>query len=232
MKPERVKRGVVIGVLAVLVASYFFFDLGRFFSLEYIKSSREAFQAVYAQHSLAVIAVYFLLYVLTTALALPAATVLTLIGGAVFGLIAGTVIISFASSIGAAIAFLIARYLLRDWVQSKFGHKLNKVNKGIEAEGAFYLFTLRLIPVFPFFMINTVMALTPMRLFTYYWVSQLGMFPATVVYVNAGKELGQLESLSGLLSPGLIASFVVLGVFPLFMKMVIARYHAWRQNHG
>ncbi len=143
---------------------------------------------------------------------------MTLAGGALFGFVVGTVIVSFASSIGAAVAFIVARYLLRDWVQGRFGDKLQKINEGVERDGAFYLFTLRLIPIFPFFAINTVVALTPMRLFTYYWVSQVGMFPATLVYVNAGKELGRIDSFSGLLSPSLIISFAILGIFPLVMK--------------
>lgn len=141
-------------------------------------------------------------------------------------------VVSFASTIGATVAFIVARYLLRDWVQSKFGNKLDKINRGIEQDGAFYLFTLRLIPVFPFFVINTVIALTPMRVFTYYWVSQIGMFPATIVYVNAGKELGKLESLSGLLSPSLILSFVLLGIFPLIMKKALAWYQGKREQNG
>lgn len=232
MQSGSVKRILIFTVIVGLIAGYFIFDLGQYFSLEYLKASRERFQALYAEHTMAVIGVYFLIYVSATALALPAATVITLAGGALFGLVTGTIVVSFASSVGAAVAFIISRYLLRDWVQKRFGDKLAKINKGIEQEGAFYLFTLRLIPVFPFFVINTVIALTPMRLFTYYWVSQIGMFPATVVYVNAGKELGQLDSLSGLLSPSLIISFAILGIFPLIMKKAVGWYQARRWNNG
>ena len=232
MRAGTIKRICIVGIIAGLVAGYLFFDLGQYFSLEYIKASRERFQALYAEHTTAVIAVYFLIYVLATALALPAATVITLAGGALFGLAVGTVVVSFASSIGAAMAFLVARYLLRDWIQRRFKDKLRRINQGIEEDGAFYLFTLRLIPVFPFFVINTVIALTPMRLFTYYWVSQVGMFPATVVYVNAGKQLGEIDSLSGLLSPGLIISFVLLGIFPLVVKKTLGWYQARRRNNG
>ncbi len=232
MQAGTIKRILIFSLLGSLIASYFLFDLGQYFSLEYLKASRDRFQALYAEHTFAVIAVYFLIYVTATALALPAATVITLAGGALFGLTTGIVVVSFASSIGAAVAFVVSRYLLRDWVQSRFGDKLDKINKGIEEDGPFYLFTLRLIPVFPFFVINTVIALTPMRLFTYYWVSQIGMFPATVVYVNAGKEIGQIDSLSGLLSPSLILSFAILGIFPLVMKKALGWYQAKRRNNG
>lgn len=232
MQAGVVKRVAIIAVIAALVACYFVFDLGQYFSLEYLKASREKFQALYEEHTFAVIGVYFLIYVTATALALPAATVITLAGGALFGLVTGVVVVSFASSIGAAVAFVVARYLLRDWVQARFGDRLEKINQGIEKDGAFYLFTLRLIPVFPFFVINTVIALTPMRLFTYYWVSQVGMFPATIVYVNAGKELGQIDSLSGLLSPSLIISFAILGIFPLVMKKALGWYQSRRQENG
>lgn len=226
-----VKRLVVVAVIAALIVSYFLFDFGQFFSLDYLKESRDRFQALYAEHTFLVIGVYFLIYVTATALALPAATVITLAGGAMFGLAVGTVVVSFASTIGASVAFFVSRYLLRDWVQSRFGDKLYRVNKGVEEDAAFYLFTLRLVPVFPFFVINTIVALTPMRFWTYYWVSQVGMLPATVVYVNAGKELGEIESLSGLLSPGLIISFTILGLFPLVAKKTLAWFQARRQRH-
>lgn len=232
MQAGMVKRIVIVALIASLITCYFIFDLGQYFSLVYLKASREQFQALYAENAFAVIAGYFLIYVTATALALPAATVITLAGGALFGLWTGVIVVSFASTIGASVAFLVARYLLKDWVQARFGDKLAKINQGIEKDGAFYLFTLRLIPVFPFFVINTVIALTPMRLFTYYWVSQIGMFPATIVYVNAGKELGQLDSLSGLLSPSLILSFAILGIFPLVMKKGLGWYQARRQKNG
>lgn len=228
MQAGTAKRLAIVAVIGGLIASYFIFDLGQYFSLEYIKESRASFQQMYAEHTFAVIAGYFLLYVTVTALALPAATIISLVGGAMFGLFTGVIVISFASTIGATLAFLLSRYLLRDYVQSKFGDKLERINEGIEKEGAFYLFTLRLIPIFPFFAINTAIALTPMRIFTYYWVSQVGMFPATVVYVNAGKELGQIDSLSGLVSPSLIISFAIIGIFPLVMKKLLGWYKAKR----
>ncbi|MBU4395014.1 MAG: TVP38/TMEM64 family protein, partial [Proteobacteria bacterium] len=143
--------------------------------------------------------------------------------GALFGLVTGTIVISFASTIGATLACMVSRFLLRDWVQARFGEKLERINEGIEQEGGFYLFTLRLIPVFPFFVINLAMGLTRIKLSTYYWVSQLGMLPGTLVYVNAGKELGKLETLAGILSPSLIFSFVLLGLFPITVKKIVGR---------
>jgi uncharacterized membrane protein YdjX (TVP38/TMEM64 family) len=158
------------------------------------------------------------IYILVTSLSLPGATVMTLAGGALFGLWVGTVVVSFASTIGATLASFVSRFLLRDWVQATFGDRLKTINEGVEKEGKFYLFTLRLIPAFPFFVINLVMGLTKMPLRTYYWVSQLGMLPATIVYVNAGKELARIQSLSVLLSPRLIFSFVLLGLFPFIVR--------------
>ena len=149
---------------------------------------------------------------------------MTLAGGAMFGFWTGFVVVSFASTIGATLACFVARFLLRDWVQNKFGEKLTAINRGIEKEGAFYLFSLRLVPIFPFFVINLVMGLTTMKLLTFYWVSQLGMLPGTMVFVNAGKELGKIESLSGILSPGVIISFAILGLFPITVKKLLYFY--------
>lgn len=232
MNTETRKRLLIVAIIGCLIGGYFFFDLGQYLSLEYLQASRERFKSLYEEHTVLVLGAYFLIYVTATALALPAAAVLTLVGGALFGVVTGTIVVSFASTIGATLAFVIARYLLRGWVQGKFGDKLEKINEGVEQDGPFYLFTLRLIPVFPFFVINMVMALTPMRVQTYYWVSQIGMFPATIVYVNAGKELGQIDSLSGLLSPSLIISFALLGLFPLVVKKGLGWYQKRRRNDG
>jgi uncharacterized membrane protein YdjX (TVP38/TMEM64 family) len=214
--------------LAGLVAAYFLFDLGRFLSLEYLKQSREQFQALYAGHAFLVLGAYFLVYVAVAALGLPAAA---LAGGALFGLWVGLAVVSLASTLGACLAFLLSRYVLRDSVRRRFGDRLARIDRGMAEEGAFYLFSLRLIPIFPFFVVNALMGLTPMRLFTYAWVSQVGMLPGTAVYVNAGGELGRLDSLSGLLSPSLILSFAALGLFPLAVKKGLARYRE-RRNHG
>jgi uncharacterized membrane protein YdjX (TVP38/TMEM64 family) len=170
-----------------------------------------------------------LIYIVVTALSLPGAAVMTLAGGGLFGLVTGTIVVSFASTIGATCACVVARYLLRDWVQNKFGDKLKKINDGMEKEGGFYLFSLRLVPIFPFFVINLVMGLTPIRIVTYFWVSQLGMLPGTIVYVNAGKELAQLDSLKGILSPGLLISFALLGLLPIITKKLLGLYRARRE---
>ncbi|MEE9911556.1 MAG: TVP38/TMEM64 family protein [Deltaproteobacteria bacterium] len=221
---SRLKKIVLFVVLACLVAAFFLLDLNRYFTLDYIKQSRDSFAAFYAQNRILTIAVYMLLYIAVTALSLPGATVMTLIGGALFGFATGLVAVSFASTIGAALACFVSRYLLRSWVEQKFGDKLAAIHAGLEKEGAFYLFTLRLIPLFPFFVINLLMGLTRMKLWTFYWVSQIGMLAGTAVYVNAGKELGKIESLSGILSPTLIISFVILGLFPLAVKRIMNRY--------
>jgi pyruvate/2-oxoglutarate dehydrogenase complex dihydrolipoamide dehydrogenase (E3) component/uncharacterized membrane protein YdjX (TVP38/TMEM64 family) len=209
------KRIVTLIVLALAIGLFFIFDLGQYLSLDYLKSQQAALQEYRQAHPLQTAAVAFVIYVLVTALSLPGATVMTLGVGAIFGLFWGTVLVSFASTLGATLAFLISRFLLRDLVQNRFGDKLKAINTGIEKDGAFYLFGLRLVPLFPFFVINLVMGLTTLKTLTFAWVSQLGMLLGTLVYVNAGTQLGQLESLSGILSPGLISSFVLLGLFPL-----------------
>lgn len=224
---DRGMKLTVAGLILCLVAAFWYWDLGGYLTLEYLKSSQERFQELYSQHQVAVIAGYMVLYILVTALSLPGAVVLTLAGGGFFGLAVGTLVVSVASTVGATLACLVARTLLRDWVQTRFGEKLRTVNAGVAREGGFYLFTLRLIPVFPFFVINLVMGLTSMRLFTFFWVSQLGMLPGTIVFVNAGKELARIDSLSGILSPALIASFALLGLFPIAVKKIMQYVRPW-----
>jgi len=221
-----IKKLVLLSVIAGLVAVFFIFDLNRYFTLSYLKESREQFASFYAENTVLTIALYMLVYIAVTALSLPGAAIMTLAGGAMFGFVTGFIAVSFASSIGASLAFLASRYLLREWVEKKLGDRLKAVNEGIEKEGAFYLFSLRLIPVFPFWVINLLMGLTRMRLISFYWVSQAGMLAGTMVYVNAGKELGRIDSLSGILSPGLIASFIILGLFPLAVKKAMGWYKA------
>ncbi len=218
----------LVVVLLALIAAFFVFDLGRFFSLAYLKSSQAEFAVLYGNHPATVIGVFFAIYVAVTALSFPGATVMTLAAGAIFGLLAGTVIVSFASSIGATLAFLAARFVLRDSVQARFGARLAEIDKGVAKEGAFYLFTLRLVPLVPFFVINLLMGLTKMRTATFYWVSQLGMLAGTLVYVNAGTQLARIDSLKGILSPGLIGSFVLLGVFPIIAKKIVDAIQARR----
>ena len=213
------KIGLLL-LLMTLVALYVSLDLGRYLSLDYIKSSQSGFEALYAERPWQVIGAYFVIYVVATALSFPGAVILTLAGGALFGLGWGTLIVSFASSVGATLAFLAARFVLRDSIEARFGNRLGEFNKGIEKEGAFYLFTLRLVPLVPFFVINLLMGLTKMKALTFYAVSQLGMLAGTAVYVNAGTQLAQLDSLKGILSPGLLGSFVLLGVFPLLARKV------------
>lgn len=215
------RKLVLFGLLLLLAGLFFSFDLGRYLTLDYLKESQGRFQTLYADHRIAVIVTYMAVYIVVAGLSLPGAAVLTLAGGGFFGLFTGTLVVSFASTLGATLACFAARTLLRDWVQGRFGEKLTAFNEGIERGGWLYLFTLRLIPVFPFFIINMVMGLTTMRLSTYYWVSQLGMLPATIVYVNAGKELAKLDSLAGILSPTLLLSFTLLGIFPLAVKRLM-----------
>jgi uncharacterized membrane protein YdjX (TVP38/TMEM64 family)/Fe-S oxidoreductase len=214
---------LLCGILA-LVALFFATGLHRELSLESIKAHQARLQELYDQQPAGVMAVFAAFYIPVVALNLPGAAVLGLAAGALFGALAGTILISFASSIGATLACALSRYLLRDWVQRRFGDKLKRVNAGIQEEGAFYLFSLRLIPVIPFFIINMVMGLTPIRLTTFYWVSQLGMLPGTAVFVNAGSQLGRIESLSGILSPGLILSFALIGVLPLAVRRALRFY--------
>jgi uncharacterized membrane protein YdjX (TVP38/TMEM64 family) len=218
------KKIVMIAVVILAVIAFKFFDIGQYLSLDYIKSSQQQFHELHLANRGMVIAAYMAIYIAVTALSLPGAAVLTLAGGALFGLATGTVVVSFASTVGATLACLVSRFLLRESVQKKFGDRLATINKGVEEEGAFYLFSLRLVPVFPFFMINLLMGLTRMKLFTFFWVSQLGMLPGTLVFVNAGKELAKIDSLSGIMSPGLLGSFVVLGLFPITVKKLLSLY--------
>ena len=215
----------VLLLLALAIGAFVALDLGRFLSVEALKASQADFAQLQAERPFTVAAVYFVLYVAATALSIPGATIITLAGGALFGLWQGLLIVSFASTIGATLAFLASRFVLRDWVEAKFGSRLADINAGVDKEGAFYLFTLRLIPVVPFFLINLLMGLTRMKAFTFYWVSQLGMLAGTAVYVNAGTQLAQLDSLKGIVSPALLGSFVLLGVFPLIARRIVAAVH-------
>ena len=224
-------RIAVIAVIVVAIVAFAWLDLGRFLDLEHLKSRQADIDAFYREHPLAVLGAYFVAYVAITGLSLPGAAIMTLAGGAVFGLLWGTVVVSFASTLGATVAFIVSRYILRDGIQRRYGDRLKTINAGVERDGGFYLFTLRLVPAFPFFIINLVMGLTPMRTITFALVSQLGMLPGTIVFVNAGTQLGRIESLQGILSPTLIGSFVLLGVFPLVAKWVVGAVQARRQAH-
>lgn len=214
-------RWALLAVIVTLIAAFFIFDLQYYLTLETLKAQQAAIETYRSNHPGLAVAVYALIYIAVTGLSLPGAAILTLAGGAVFGLLWGTLIVSFASTIGATLAFLAARFLFRDAVKARFGDRLNIINKGMDRDGALYLFTLRLVPIFPFFVINLVMGLTTLKTQTFYWVSQIGMLAGTVVYVNAGTQLGRLESLSGILSPGLIGSFALLGIFPLLTNKIV-----------
>jgi len=216
------KKVGLIGIIAAIVIIFYVFDLGHFLTLDYIKEQQQQIETLYAENKLVTLGSYFLLYILVTGASLPGATVLTLAGGAVFGLLTGVILISFASTIGASLAFVISRYLFRDSVEARFGSSLKAINDGIEKDGAFYLFALRLVPAFPFFVINLVMGLTPIKLKTFYWVSQLGMFAGTIVFVNAGTQIAQINSASEILSVELILSFVLLAMLPFVGKGIVA----------
>lgn len=208
-------------IIAVLIASFFYFDLSHFLSLKYLKSKQQSMTAYSNAHFIQAVVYYLLVYIVVTALSLPGATILTLVGGAIFGLFWGTVIVSFASTVGATLAFLAARFLFRDWVNAHFTEQLKAVNDGMERDGLYYLFTLRLIPLFPFFVINLLMGLTPIKTLSYFWVSLIGMLAGTIVYVNAGTQLAKIETLSDILSPALVGAFTLLGVFPIIAKKIV-----------
>lgn len=223
---------LLLVILITLVILYKYFSLGEYLTLEYLKENQNNFQEYFTSYPIKTIAIYMSIYIATTALSLPGATIITLAGGAMFGLLTGTIIVSFASTIGATCAFLASRFLLKNWVQSKFADKLKTINEGVKKEGAFYLFTLRLLPVFPFFLINLVMGLTPIKTLTFFFVSQIGMLLGTIVYVNAGVELSKINSLSGILSPRLIISFALLGLIPFISKKVINLYKSKKVYKG
>lgn len=229
-----IKRIFLILVILILAASFFYFDLHQLLTLDGLKGSMAQFNDYKAQSPLLIIGGFFLLYVVVTALSLPGAAILTLASGALFGLVQGLLIASFASSIGATLAFLTSRYLLRDTIKQRFPERLDAIDKGVEKEGGFYLFTLRLVPIFPFFLINLLMGVTAIKAWTYYWVSQIGMLAGTFVFVNAGTQLAQIDSLSGILSFNLIVSFALLGFFPLIAKALLSAFKKRRiyQNYS
>ncbi|WP_070967577.1 TVP38/TMEM64 family protein [Vibrio sonorensis] len=214
---------LILGILLVALIAFVAINFGDYLTLENAKAQQAALAQLIEQNYFLSAATYFALYIAITALSIPGAAVVTLLGAALFGFWNSLLLVSFASTIGATIAFLSSRFLLREWVQTKFGNKLSAINNGVEKEGAFYLFSLRLIPVFPFFLINLLMGLTPISTLRFYLVSQLGMLPGTAVYLNAGTQLAQIDSLSGIVSPQVLLSFALLGVFPIIAKWVMAK---------
>ncbi|WP_456386325.1 TVP38/TMEM64 family protein [Desulfolithobacter sp.] len=213
----------------VLLGLFYLLELNQHLTLDTLKARQGELSALVARHRGIMIITYMITYIVIIGLSLPGAVVLTLAGGAMFGLVTGTIVVSFASTIGATLACLAARYLLRDWVRSRFRDRLRTINKGMAREGALYLFSLRLVPVFPFFLINLAMGLTSIRLTTFYLVSQLGMLPATIVYVNAGRQLARIQSPADVLSPGLLISFALLGLLPLAARKLLDLYRRSRR---
>ncbi len=217
---NHMKKTLLTLIFILLFGSFFVFDLSGYLSFELLKNSQNNFAEYRQQQPFLTAASFFVIYIIVTGLSLPGAALMTLLGGALFGLFWGGILVSFASSIGATFAFLVSRFLLRDVIQNRYGNQLKTLNQGIERDGIFYLFALRLVPMFPFFIINLLMGITPIRTIPFYLVSQLGMLPATLVYINAGTQLASIESPAGILSPGLIASFVLLGIFPIITRRI------------
>jgi pyruvate/2-oxoglutarate dehydrogenase complex dihydrolipoamide dehydrogenase (E3) component/uncharacterized membrane protein YdjX (TVP38/TMEM64 family) len=226
------RKLALLGLILALIASFFIFDLSQYLTLSSLKAQQTALQAQVVSNPWLAGGVFFAVYVGVTGLSLPGASLMTLVAGALFGLWQGFLIVSFASTLGAVLSMFSSRFLLQEWVQKRFGKRLAGIEAGLARDGAFYLFALRLVPVFPFFLINLAMGLTKLPARTFWWVSQLGMLPGTLVYVNAGRELGQLNSLSGILSPGLIGAFALLGLFPLLARKLLDRLQARRVYQG
>ena len=219
------KKTIILLLIVAAFAAFYAFDLGQYLNLEYFNAQKQALFAYYAANPVKTCLIYLLVYVLAAGFSLPGAgSGLTLAGGAIFGLWLGTLLVSFASTIGATIAFLMSRTLLREWVQNKFGTHLEAINRGVERDGAFYLFSIRLIPAFPYFLVNMLMGLTPIKTSVFFIVSQLGMLAGTMVYVNAGAQLANVDSIGGVFSPALIGSFALLAAFPFIVKAIMGRF--------
>ncbi|MCG9229149.1 TVP38/TMEM64 family protein [Vibrio diabolicus] len=214
-------KKLILGLILVAIIIFLGVNFSQYLTLENAKAQQEALTTYIDQNFVFSAAIYFFAYIAITAFSIPGAAVVTLLGAALFGFWTSLLLVSFASTMGATLAFLSSRYLLRDWAQNKFGNKLIAINQGVEKDGAFYLFSLRLIPVFPFFLINLLMGLTPMSVGRFYLTSQVGMLPGTAVYLNAGTQLATIESLSGIISPAVLASFALLGLFPIITKWVM-----------
>ena len=219
-------RILIVVMIAACVLAFITLGLGQYLTIETLKAQQDALRTYYDGHMRLMIGGYFVVYVVSTAISLPGAAILTLAGGSIFGFWPGVLIVSFASTIGATIAFIVSRFLLRDWVQGRFRDRLETINEGIRNEGAFYLFALRLVPAFPFFLVNIVMGLTPIKTTTFYWVSQTGMLAGTMAYVFAGTQLSQIQSVRGILSLKLMLSFTIIGVLPLISRVVIGHLRA------
>ena len=222
---------IALCILALIVM-FFTLDLSRYLSFEFLKNSKDAFAIYYSQHKQQTLVIFSLIYISVTALSLPGAAILTLAAGALFGFTVGTILVSISSTIGATLAFLLARYLFQNYVQSKYANNLITINQGISKEGSFYLFALRLVPLFPFFLINLVMGLTKIKVLSYLIVSWIAMLPGTMAYIFAGTELGNITSLKGILSPKLLIAFTILGLLPLLAKKLLnlirSKHNRWK----
>lgn len=225
-------KKLILGLILLTTIIFLGVNFGQYLTLENAKAQQQALNSFIDQNFVFAAATYFFAYIAITAFSIPGAAVVTLLGAALFGFWTSLLLVSFASTIGATIAFLSSRYLLREWVQSKFGNKLSAINQGVEKDGAFYLFSLRLIPVFPFFLINLLMGLTPMSVARFYLTSQIGMLPGTAVYLNAGTQLATIDSLSGIVSPTVLASFALLGLFPIIAKWVMNKVRPAQVQNG
>ncbi len=231
VSPSLRKKVLLVALLAIAVVIVKAYNLEQYLTLEYIKASQSGFQALYEAEPALVIAAYMSVYIAVVSLSIPGAVPMTLTGGALFGFLSGSIVVSFASTIGATLACTVSRFLLRDWVQKKFGGRLATLNDGIRREGAFYLLSMRLNPLFPFSAINLGMGLTKMPLRTFYFISQIGMLPGTMVYVNAGRELAKIESLRDIVSPSLVLSFILLSIFPILIRKTLS-FLQKRRAHG
>lgn len=223
-------RIILLIALAGLLIVYFAFDLGQYFDFEYLKQKKSLLNDYKSAFPLRTVTIYFCIFVIVTSLSLPGAGIMVIAGGAIFGILWGTILSSFASVTGGTIAFLIIRYLFKDIVQNRFAHSLTLVNKGIEQDGAYYLFMLRLVPVFPYFIINILMGLTSIPVLSFYTATQLGMLAGIIVLANAGTQIAKINGPEDIFSPGLILSLILLGVFPLLMKKIILAVKSWRAN--
>ncbi|EDP59021.1 TVP38/TMEM64 family protein [Vibrio sp. AND4] len=225
-------KKLILGLVLIATIIFLGINFGQYLTLENAKAQQAALNTFINQNFVLAAATYFFAYIAITAFSIPGAAVVTLLGAALFGFWTSLILVSFASTIGATIAFLSSRYLLREWVQNKFGDKLSAINQGVEKDGAFYLFSLRLIPIFPFFLINLLMGLTPMTIARFYLTSQIGMLPGTAVYLNAGTQLATINSLSGIVSPTVLASFALLGLFPIITKWVMKKIRPASVQNG
>lgn len=224
MSKKIIGKGILIFIGIVAVSAFLLLDLQRYFNIAYIKNIQSSINELYQAKPVFVLSSFFLFYLAVTTFSLPGAAILTIASGAFFGLFIGTILASFASTIGATLSCIVSRYLIREWVQKKFHKKLKTINAGIVKEGSFYLFSMRLIPIFPFFFINLAMGVSHIKIRTFFWVSQLGMLPGTIVFVNAGQEISKIDSLESIMTPQLLISFILLGALPLVSKTIIGLF--------